>query len=126
MAYIRLYLVPTTNGADQQVIDVDSMSLVLSKGAFVPVQNAPSITLIGAPVDFQFTGFSSEDVSLNLSNAQQQEVRVCWREPVGSDDFPNETVVTATDPSGGVCVCGITCQGTNLSYVQVSNVQVTA
>lgn len=123
-SFIRLYLVPV-NGQPQQVIDVDTTDLVLSDGAFLPVQSAPSVTLVGAPVTSAFTPFSPQPIppgTLNLSNAQQQEIRVCWREPVGTDQFPNEELITNTDPSGGTCVCGVTCQGTNLSFVQVQNV----
>lgn len=123
-SYIRLYLVPV-NGQPQQVIDVDSTDLVLSDGAFLPVQSAPTVTLVGTPVTSEFTPFAYQPIppgTLNLSNTQQQELRVCWREPVGTDQYPNENLITQTDPSGGVCVCGVTCQGTNLSYVQVQNV----
>jgi hypothetical protein len=123
MSYIRLYLVPQ-NGV-QQVIDVDTADLVLSGQDFVSPQTAPSVTLVGASSDSTFTPFAYAPVppgALNLINSQAQQVRVCWREPVGTDDFPNQDLVTVVDPSGGVCVCGITCQGTNLSYVQVQAV----
>lgn len=123
MPFTRLYLVPV--GGVQQVIDVDSTDLVLSNGAYVPVQTAPSVTLVGAAVDSKFTPMNRTPVpsgGLDLSQTQQQELRVCWREPVGTDDYPNEEVVVATDPSGGTCVCGITCSGTDLSYVVVQNV----
>jgi hypothetical protein len=121
--YTRLYLVPVSGV--QQVIDVDSSDLVLSNGTFVPVQVAPSVTLIGATYDSSFTPFSYTPVpegGLNLSQAQQQELRVCWREPVGTDDYPNEQTVVAADPSGGICVCGITCNGQDLAYAVVQNV----
>jgi hypothetical protein len=123
-SYIRLYLVPV-NGQPQQVIDVDSTDLVLSDGAFLPVQSAPTVTLVSATFSSEFMPFTYQPIppgTLNLSNTQQQELRVCWREPVGTDQYPNENLITQTDPSGGVCVCGVTCQGTNLSYVQVQNV----
>lgn len=121
--YTRLYLVPV--GGVQQVIDVDSTDLVLSNGTFVPVQVAPTVTLVGASYSSKFTPFGYTPVpegGLNLTQTQQQELRVCWREPVGTDDYPNEEVVVATDPSGGICVCGITCAGTNISYAVVKNV----
>lgn len=119
--YTRLYLVPL-NGV-QQVIDVDSTDLVLSNGDFVPVQTAPSITLIGATYNSQFTPFGySPAPNSTLSQTQQDEIRVCWREPVGTDNFPNQNVIVQTDPSGGVCVCGVTCSGTDLNYVVVKNV----
>jgi hypothetical protein len=116
--YTRLYLVPQ-NGV-QQVIDVDSTDLVLSNGQFVPVQTAPSITLIGATYNSTFTPFGySPAPNSALSQTQQDEIRVCWREPVGTDNFPNQNVIIQPDPSGGVCQCGITCNGTDLSYVTV-------
>jgi len=123
MSYIRLYLVPQ-NGV-QQVIDVDAGDLVLSNQAFVSPQTAPSVTLVGASYDSTFTPFSITPVppgGLSLLNSQQQEVRVCWREPVGTDDYPNQDLIVEPDPTGGVCVCGISCSGTNLSYVQVQAV----
>lgn len=123
-SFIRLYLVPV-NGQPQQVIDVDTTDLVLSDGAFLPVQSAPTVTLVGAAVTSAFTPFAYQPIppgTLDLSNTPQQEIRVCWREPVGAAQFPNEELITQTDPSGGTCVCGVTCQGTNLSFVQVQNV----
>jgi hypothetical protein len=125
-SYIRLYLVPR-NGV-QQVIDVDSNDLVLSGGGFVPPQMAPTVTLVGATFDSKFTPFTYTPVpegGLQLTNSQQEEVRICWREPVGTDDYPNQDLITAADPSGGECVCGITCQGTNIAYVQVHAVSAT-
>lgn len=127
MSFIRLYLVPSVTGADQQVIDIDSEALVLSNGKFVPVQSAPTITLISGPVSVSFKPFTPEELNIVMTNsAQYRDVRVCWREPVDADQFPNEAVVAAVDPAGGTCVCGVTCMGTDISYVQVSNVEVTA
>lgn len=119
--YVRLYLSPS-NGI-QQVIDVDVDHLILSNGAFVNPQTAKSVTLSGAPFSASFTPFGyapMPDQQLNMT--YQDEVRICWREPVGTDDFPNENVIVANDPSGGQCVCGVTCLGPNLSYVQVKSV----
>jgi hypothetical protein len=121
-SYIRLYLVPV-NGV-QQVIDVDSTDLVLSGGQnFLPVQTAPSVTIVGASFSSKFTPFGYAPMpTLDISQTWQQEIRVCWREPVDTDEYPNPNLIVATDPSGGQCVCLITCNGTNLSYVIVQNV----
>lgn len=120
-SYMRLYLVPV-NGV-QQVIDVDTNDLVLSGGKFVPVQLASSVTLIGATYTAQFTPFGYAPMpTQNLSQAYQDELRICWREPVGTDDYPNESVIVEPDPASGQCVCGVTCSGTDLSYVVVKNV----
>lgn len=120
--YVRLYLSPS-NGTPQQVIDVDVEHLILSNGEFVNPQTASSITLSGAPFSVSFTPFESAPVSdQQLTMTYQDESRICWREPVGIDQYPNENVIIATDPSNGQCVCGITCAGTELTYVIVKNV----
>lgn len=124
MAFIRLYLVPSPDGT-QQVIDVDSMALVLSDGAFLPVQSAKTLTLHSVPASFDFTPFNSDQATVHLDNTTLNEMRICWREPVGIDNFPNENVITAVDPTDGSCVCGITCMGTELSYAKVSIVDTT-
>jgi hypothetical protein len=124
MAFIRLYLVPSPNGT-QQVIDVDKEALILSDNAFVPVQSAKTITVHSIPASFDFTPFSADQAAVHLDSATLNEVRVCWREPVGTDDFPNQNVIAAVDPTDGSCVCGITCMGTELAYAKVSNVDTT-
>lgn len=119
--FVRLYL--TTQQGNQQVIDVDVDHLILSNGQFVSPQTAQSITLSGATYSATFTPFGYAPVpQQQLSMAYQEEIRICWREPVGTDDFPNENVIFEIDPSGGECVCGVTCNGTNLSYVKVKSV----
>jgi hypothetical protein len=118
--YVRLYLSPS-NGT-QQVIDVDVDHLILSNGVFVSPQTAKSITISRTTYAASYTTFGAAPVTEALTVAAQDEVSICWREPVGTDEYPNENVITAVDPSGGECVCGTTCAGTNLSYVVVQNV----
>jgi hypothetical protein len=118
--YVRLYLSPS-NGI-QQVIDVDVDHLILSNGVFTSPQTAKSITISRTTYAASYTTFGAAPVTEALTVAAQDEVSICWREPVGTDDYPNENVITAADPSGGECVCGTTCAGTNLSYVVVQNV----
>jgi hypothetical protein len=118
--YVRLYLSPS-NGT-QQVIDVDVDHLILSNGVFVSPQTAKSITISRTTYAASYTTFGAAPVTEALTVAAQDEVSICWREPVGTDEYPHENVITAVDPSGGECVCGTTCAGTNLSYVVVQNV----
>lgn len=118
--YVRLYLSPS-NGT-QQVIDVDVDHLILSNGVFVSPQIATTVTISRAPYSASFTTFGATPITGSLTISSQDEVRICWREPVGTDDYPNENVIISTDPSGGQCVCGITCSGTDLSYVIVQTV----
>lgn len=116
MSFLRLYLVPT---AQQLVVDVDLNDLVLSDGKFVNPQLAPSVTLTQPPANATFTPFgSAEPVSLQLN--QELQARVCWREIVDTQEYP--APIEVTDPSGGECVCLVTCQGTNITYVQVTAV----
>lgn len=37
-----------------------------------------------------------------------------------SEPSTDSALVSATDPSNGLCICGITCKGTNVAYVQVN------
>lgn len=120
MAFIRLYLVPL-NG-QQQILDVPDNVLVMSSGKFVPPQMAPTVTLRSLPVTHDFTAFDyAQDVQA-ITVAGTQEVRVCFREPEGVQEYPDTDVVEATDPSGGNCICGVSCAGTELQYVKVHNV----
>jgi hypothetical protein len=119
--YVRLYLSPS-NGIQQQVIDVDVDILILSNGRFVSPQTAQTVTISRAPYSASFTTFGSTPITGSLTLSSEDEVRICWREPVGTDDYPNENVITAADPSDGQCVCGVTCSGTDLSYVVVQTV----
>ena len=118
--YVRLYLSPSTG--IQQVIDVDVDNLILSNGRFVSPQTAKSITISRTPFAASFATFGAAPVTEALTVESQDEISICWREPVGTDDYPNENVIAAVDPSGGTCVCGTTCAGTNLSYVVIQTV----
>lgn len=122
--YIRIYLVPFNDS--QLAIDIPDTALILSNEQFVPVQTAPSVTLIQQPVTSEFTPFNSAQLQETLTTAQTQELRICWREPEDVQQYPDTDVIEATDPTGGVCLCGITCMGTDLAFVQVYNVPVTA
>ncbi|QBX06711.1 hypothetical protein H1O16_gp298 [Burkholderia phage BcepSaruman] len=119
-SYIRLYLVPV-NGV-QQVIDVDATLLIRNGGKFEPPQIASAIDLVKVPSTNTFTPFVPGAVDVSLTTPNVWNVRVCWREPVGTDDNPSTEIVTTTDPSGGECVCGITCDGVAITYVPVINV----
>ncbi len=118
--YVRLYLSPS-NGT-QQVIDVDVDDLILSNGVFANPQTAATITISRAPYTASLTTFGSAPITGQLTLASTDEISICWREPVGTEEYPNENVIISADPSGGNCVCGVTCAGTDLSYVTVKTV----
>lgn len=119
MSILRLYMVPVTG--NQLVLDVDSDDLVLSEGEFVYPQTALSITLAKtnslAPAFKPFASTNPVDLSLT----QTLQARVCWREPVDTAEFPPPIAVA--DPSGGECLCAITCQGTKITYATVTPIQ---
>lgn len=118
--FTRLYLVPIQG--KQQIIDVPSDVTILSEGKFVTPGVAPTVTLTRTASRSQFTAFTQDEVQSNLITQQTQEVKVCFREPSDLQQYPDGSVIEATDPSNGACLCGITCAGTNLAYVQVLNV----
>lgn len=122
--YVRLYLVPSGPNAAQQVIDVLDTDLVLSNGQFLPVQVAPTVSITQMPSTSEFTPFNASQLQQALSTSSVNEVRVCWREPVDTDDNPDAALIIEPDPTGGVCACGITCSGTDLSFVVVQDVTV--
>jgi hypothetical protein len=119
--YTRLYLVPIAN-QPQQVIDVDSSELILTGSGYVLPAVATDVVLLQSPVAGTFTPFETDGTPMDITSAVQRTVRVCWREPVDSQLYPNEEVEVAVDPSGGECVCLVTCNGTQITYAQVVNV----
>jgi hypothetical protein len=121
--FTRLYLVPFNNV--QQIIDVPNTDLILSNGKYVPVQVAPTVTLMGAAITENFTPFNPSQSEQVITGQQTQDIRICWREPSDIQQYPDTDVIEATDPSNGSCICGITCSGTDLSFVKVYNVPAT-
>lgn len=119
-SYVRLYLVP--QGNTQPVIDVPLGNLVLSGGQFQHAQTAPTITLVEPSTSSQFQTGTEPSSLAALVTSQQQEVRICWREVVAQQTNPDTGVIEVPDPSGGNCVCGVTCLGPDLAYVQVQNI----
>lgn len=121
--FIRLFLVPDQlNPSIQQIIDVDPDVLILSNGEFISPALATSITLISVSVEVGFIPFNSDQIPIELQNNSTKEIRICKRINVNSDDYPNPDVIEVNDPTGGVCICGITCLGTQITYVQVYQV----
>lgn len=111
----RLYLVPI-NG-QQMVLDVPDGDLVLSDGVFVSPETAPTVTVTKPNVSGCFIPFIDGSTMQTLDVMSTQELKVCWRETITTTSNPSPIVVV--DPSGGQCLCGITCWGPNLRYVQV-------
>ena len=47
---------------------------------------------------------------------------ICQVISTGGPAISDRDVVSITDPANGVCICGVTCQGTDIQYVTVSAV----
>jgi hypothetical protein len=120
--FIRLFLIPdSSNPSIQQIqiIDVNEDVLILSNGEFVSPMVATSVTLVGVPFEVQFIPFNSTQASIQLQNNSTKEVKICKRISVNSDDYPDPNVIEVNDPTGGICICGITCLGSQITYVKV-------
>jgi hypothetical protein len=105
-------------GNQQLTLDVPSGELVLYDGVFVDPSTAPAITLAAVDVDASFTPFGKTTAE-PLTIKQQRQVAICSAEDIPDSEVQPSPIVIAPDPSDGECICGITCAGTNLRYVQV-------
>ncbi len=97
----------------EALANVEDGVLVFDKaGNWVPVEVAAYVTLVEV---------ASHDTTKDLIIGAQLMAKVIDITPDASSttDF---NVLTQPDPSGGVCVCLITCQGTNISYVKVTSI----
>lgn len=90
----RLYLVPERN-QPQRILDVPDGELVLDKdGQYRSPSTVQYVTLQNQGSTYQSSDF----------------IKVCWREHLNEAPVNPEPVV-ATDPTGGVCICLLTCSG---------------
>lgn len=122
MAYVRLYLKPIVG--DPVMVDVPDDELVLTEygRAYVPVAKAQSVTLGLAASQGTWTPFEPDAGPSVMEFLPSQEAIVCTSEIVPVQQYPDTGLTTVIDPTGGQCVCMVTCQGTNLSYVKVTPV----
>lgn len=103
----------------QQVLDIEEPGTLVYDGqAFVDPQVAQYVMLYTLPV--AAVGLPFEGAIPNLVTSAYVQAGV-----VSYDGTPvidtDPSLVTAVDPSGGTCVCFITCKGTWISYVKVTN-----
>jgi hypothetical protein len=99
------------------VLDVAEGSLVYDGHNFVSPLIAQFIALYSVPVDA--VSLPHRDVILQLQTqtcigAKVVEVDAA---PAASTD---PSVIAQPDPSGGICICGLTCTGTDLRFAVVT------
>lgn len=90
------------------VFEVYDDELVFDGSQFIKPENASYI---------QVLAYGYADVPDGLSRFKLLKV-LNVETVVGTE--PSQDVVVEVDPSNGECVCGLTCHGTNLKYVQVT------
>lgn len=119
MSYIRVTLLPTVPNQPFLQMDILSTSLVLSEGRFQPVQTAPTITLMNAPVEFEFTPFDTLQQAQAVTVQETQEVKISYREPVDAQVYTDTSAIEQPDPTGGTGVYGITLNETRITFAKV-------
>lgn len=88
----RLHVAPLI-GTQQQIFDVPEGMLVLDVDG-----------MYRDPMDAMYV------VVRNAQTGEQDTYRICYREQLDEDPFYPSPII-ATDPTGGECVCLITCPG---------------
>lgn len=114
MSATRLY-VRLPNVEDIQFLDVRNDELVYDgrefrepeKTQFVSLHESPSV---GDTMPFPESVHCMVTGYLRLSVLDREQVQA------GSSD---PRLILAEDPTDGICICGITCDGVRLSYVKI-------
>lgn len=119
MSYIRVTLLPTLPSEPFLELDILSTNLVLSQGRFQPVQTAPSVTVVSAPIEYAFTPFDSLQEAQALTVSETQELKISYREPVDTQVYPDTEAIEQPDPTGGLGVYGITLNETRITFAPV-------
>ncbi|MNX96909.1 hypothetical protein D3C86_1292510 [compost metagenome] len=113
----RLTLVTPTGAT---AVDIPDGYLVQdANGDYVPPERATAVLTYTATVDHPFTPFVDGGVPTILGVPQSFIYGVCRTEEVPVVEFPDDTIPIIPDPTGGQCICFVTCAGTNISYVKV-------
>jgi hypothetical protein len=120
MSYIRVTLLPTTPSQPFLQMDILSTDLVLSEGRFQPVQVAPTVTLMSAPVEHEFTPFDSLQAAQAVTVSETQEVKISYREPVDTQVYTDTQAIEQPDPTDGIGVYGITLNETRITFAKVA------
>jgi len=108
----------------QVLLGLQQNALVFNGFEFVRPQDAKFVAIIetvtvgpeNVPPPWPETQ-TIDQAALTWTNYWLCEVIAINQTTIGDQD-----VVAVNDPNNGACVCGISCQGRDLQYVQVANV----
>ena len=100
------------------VLDADYDFVQPKVGTYITLligPNGASFTTFAAQLEQELTGL------VDALNLQVTQYYLCKITDIDATPTPttDPQIIAAPDPTGGVCVCGITCWGPNLKYVQV-------
>lgn len=98
-------------------VDIAVDTLVYDGSGFVQPADAQYVALYSLPVDAVTLPYKDID-ALPISAAVTIRAFVISRDPTIVDPTSPDVIV-APDPSFGTCICGITCQGTEIRYIVV-------
>lgn len=98
------------------VVSLPDNALVFDGSSFVSPSDAKYIQLATVtPITYSSQHYPVEEKYNNLL-VTQQNIFVC--KVLGTVEATSKTAaVTVTDPTNGVCICGITCTGTQISAI---------
>lgn len=88
-------------------------------GDYVPPDAATSVLTYSATLAHPYTPFVDGGVPIVIDVPQSFIYGVCRTEEIPAVEFPDDTIPIIPDPTGGNCICFVTCEGTNISYVKV-------
>lgn len=111
-------MMPTGEIEDVEIADD---VLVYNGSEFVRAADATYLVLYHVPVSAYTQPFRDLATSLIVSSYY---VRAFITNKVAQTVAVSDpTAITASDPSQGQCLCFVTCNGTDLSYVKIHNVE---
>lgn len=98
-------------------LDIADGTLVYDGQAFVEPANATYVGLYSVPVDA--VSAEHRNVSGGAITTYQSYRCLVLSWDSETDLTTDPRVIVQIDPTGGECVCGITCTGTEIRYAQV-------
>jgi len=102
----------------QGTLNVADNTLVYNGKAFVDPSDAFFVALYAMPIDALSLPFET----LPAQTLVTQQAQLAWvlSYLATAEPTTDPSLVVQPDPANGQCVCGVTCQGTQLSYVKVT------
>lgn len=99
------------------MLNVADTDLVFNGQDFVPARDALYCGLYTVSVDALSLPY--KDIAAQMLTTQVILKAAVVNYSALAEPVTDPTVIAEADPSGGQCVCGVTCNGTRLSFVIV-------